>query len=126
MRRKSSGGYDLTEAEMEIEEDEKEQTRLEKLASKPCLLFCMYCGLIGYGVFGITFDWLWARDMLKTDSGLVFGPPRTVTLVFLFLIASVGTVAFVLEMVSFSLKVFKGKPLMDEDISQVYCTEMSG
>lgn len=111
--------YDMDGNNMEIEEDDEDTPCVTKLANRPCILFCVYCGLIGYGLFSIIFDWLWARDMLLTDSGLVFGPPRTVTLVFLFLIASIGTVAFVLEIVSFSLKVFKGKPLMDEDIAQV-------
>ena len=116
---KSYSEYELEDAEKELERLDEEPSRLEKLSKRPCLLFCLYCGLIGYGLVNIAFDWLWVNDMLKTEDGLVFGKPREVTIIFLIIISSIGMIAFIFEMINFSFKVFKGKPLMDEDLAQV-------
>ena len=39
--------------------DESELNFLQRLRKRPIILICVYCGIIGYGIFNVTFDWLW-------------------------------------------------------------------
>lgn len=43
----------------------------------------------------------------------------TATLAFLIIVAAVGTVAFILEIVGVSLRIFRQTRLMDEDLAEV-------
>ena len=107
----TSGGSD--------DSSESDFNFLQRLRRRPIMLICVYCGIIGYGIFGIVFDWLWVSDMLGVEKGLVFGPSDDALVTTLIVIASVGTVSFFFEIADFTKKVYTGEPLFDEDISQV-------
>ena len=98
---------------------ESDYNFLQRLRRRPLILVCTYCGVIGYGVFGVVFDWLWVSDMLGVEKGLVFGPSSDALVVTLIVVASIGTVSFFFEIADFTMKIYTGEPLFDEDIAQV-------
>ena len=103
---------------------ESELNFLQRLKKRPIILICVYCGIIGYGVFNVAFDWLWVSDMLGVEKGLVFGPAGDGIVVTLIIVATIGTVSFFFEIADFTKKVYSGEPLFDEDISQVRYKEI--
>ena len=103
----------------DISASESDYNFLQRLRRPPLILVCTYCGVIGYSFFSAVFDWLWVSDMLGVEKGLVFGPSSDALVVTLIVVASIGTVSFFFEIADFTMKIYTGEPLFDEDIAQV-------
>ena len=110
---------DISGSSSSASSSESDYNFLQRLRRRPLILVCTYCGVIGYGVFGVVFDWLWVSDMLGVEKGLVFGPSSDALVVTLIVVASIGTVSFFFEIADFTMKIYTGEPLFDEDIAQV-------
>ncbi|ELU08411.1 hypothetical protein CAPTEDRAFT_202749, partial [Capitella teleta] len=105
----------------DFEEDELEEpdNLIAKFARRPVLTICITCGLVGYGIFNIVFDWLWVDDMLKAEEGLVFGPPSSQITGTLIWIATIGTISFSFEIFNAVWKVLRGNVVVHEDLNQI-------
>ena len=103
----------------DISASESDYNFLQRLRRRPLILVCTYCGVIGYSVFSVVFDWLWVSDMLGVEKGLVFGPSSNAFVIQLIVIASIGTVSFICDIADFTKKIYTGETAIDEDNTQV-------
>ena len=109
----------LTMEELEEEDMDEPENIVGRFLKRPCLTVCITCGLVGYGIFNIVFDWLWVDDMLKAEKGLVFGPPSSQITGTMIWIATIGTVTFLLEITNAIWKVLRGTVIIHEDLNQI-------
>ena len=101
--------------------DSEISTQARKTCADNCVCIgCLFLvGSVGIGSLSVIFDWLWVADMLRAETGLVFGPPSISIIVALIVMSSLGTVTYFCENGDKIYKFITGKDIFDEQTEEL-------
>ncbi|XP_052771585.1 uncharacterized protein LOC128211171 [Mya arenaria] len=85
-------------------------------STHPCLYCFVFIAILVLDLAECTNDWLFLKDILFLEQGLVYGPPRRLVVMVLVLTTAIGSLAIVFEIFNISREFITGTPWVDLDL----------